>query len=61
METHKNKILAAAITGLIVCLVIILYSKGKLKDPYIGDMTEEEIDKSIPAIRMYYYIKKYSK
>lgn len=61
METHKNKILAAAITGLIVCLAIILYPKGEPKDPYIGDMTEDQIDKSIPAIQVYYYIKKYSK
>ena len=60
-SANKNKILAAAITGVIICLAIVLFPKSEPKDPYIGDMTEEEIDKSIPAIQVYYYIKKYSK
>ena len=62
MESQKrNKIVAATITGIIVCLALILFPKEEPKDPYIGDMTEEEIDKSIPSIRVYYYIKKYCK
>jgi soluble lytic murein transglycosylase-like protein len=59
--SDKNKIIAASITGFIIFLAIVLSPKGKPKDPYIGNMTEEEIDKSIPAIQVYYYIKKYSK
>lgn len=57
----KIKLFLAFIAGAMCFLLADIFFHPVPKDPYVGEMTEEEIVNSAPCIQMYFYIKKYSK
>ena len=57
----KVKLLLAFLAGAVTYLLASLFFMAEPKDPYLGEMSEDEIVSSAPAIQMYFYIKKYSK
>ena len=57
----KIKLLLVFLAGAVTYLLASLFFMTEPKDPYLGEMSEEEVVNSAPAIQMYFYIKKYSK
>ena len=57
----KIKLLLVFLAGAVTYLLASLFFMAEPKDPYLGEMSEDEIVNSAPAIQMYFYIKKYSK
>lgn len=57
----KVKLLLVFLAGAVTYLLASLFFMSEPKDPYLGEMTEEEVVNSAPAIQMYFYIKKYAK
>lgn len=57
----KIKFLLVFLSGAVAYLLFSIFSESGPKDPYLDDITEEEVVNSSPAIQMYFYIKKYSK
>lgn len=57
----KVKLLLVFLAGAVTYLLASLFFMAEPKDPYLGEMSEDEVVNSAPAIQMYFYIKKYSK
>lgn len=57
----KVKLLLVFLAGAVTYLLASLFFMPEPKDPYLGEMSEDEIVHSAPAIQMYFYIKKYAK
>ena len=57
----KVKLLLAFLAGAVTYLLASLFFAPEPKDPYLGEMSEDVVVNSAPAIQMYFYIKKYSK
>jgi soluble lytic murein transglycosylase-like protein len=57
----KVKLLLVFLAGAVTYLLASLFFMTEPKDPYLGEMSEDEMVNSAPAIQMYFYIKKYSK
>jgi soluble lytic murein transglycosylase-like protein len=57
----KLKLFISFLLGSVLVLLLNIVLSTKDTDPYIGDMPEEEVVNSAPAIQLYFYIKKYSK
>ena len=58
---NKVKLLLVFLAGAVTYLLASLFFTTEPQDPYLGEMSEEEVVNSAPAIQMYFYIKKYSK
>lgn len=58
---NKVKLLLVFLAGAVTYLLASLFFMTEPQDPYLGEMSEEEVVNSAPAIQMYFYIKKYSK
>jgi soluble lytic murein transglycosylase-like protein len=57
----KLKLFISFLLGSVLVLLLNIVLSNKDTDPYIGDMPEDQIVNSAPAIQMYFYIKKYAK
>ena len=57
----KVKLLLVFLAGAVTYLLASLFFMSEPKDPYLGEISEEEVVNSAPAIQMYFYIKKYAK
>ena len=57
----KVKLLLVFLAGAVTYLLASLFFAPEPKDPYLGEMSEDEVVNSAPAIQMYFYIKKYAK
>jgi hypothetical protein len=57
----KVKLLLVFLAGAVTYLLASLFFMEEPKDPYLGEISEEGMVNSAPAIQMYFYIKKYSK
>jgi len=57
----KIKLLLVFLAGAVTYLLASLFFMEEPKDPYMIEISEEEVVNSAPAIQMYFYIKKYSK
>ena len=57
----KVKLLLVFLAGAVTYLLASLFFATEPKDPYLGEMSENEVVNSAPAIQMYFYIKKYAK
>ncbi len=57
----KVKLLLAFLAGAVTYLLASLFFVTEPKDPYLGEMSEDGVVNSAPAIQMYFYIKKYAK
>ena len=57
----KLKLFISFLLGSVLVLLLNIVFSNKDTDPYIGDMPEDQVVNSAPAIQMYFYIKKYAK
>jgi len=57
----KVKLLLVFLAGAVTYLLASLFFMAEPKDPYLGELSENEVVNSAPAIQMYFYIKKYAK
>ena len=58
---QKFKLVLVFLAGAITYLLASLFFSTPEKDPYLGEMSEEQVVNAAPAIQMYFYIKKYAK
>jgi soluble lytic murein transglycosylase-like protein len=57
---NRVKILLVFLAGAVTFLLVSLFFIPEPKDPYLSQVSEEEVVNSAPAIQMYFYIKKYA-
>ena len=61
LSNMKLKLFISFLLGSVLVLLLNIVFSNKDTDPYIGDMPEDQVVNSAPAIQMYFYIKKYAK